>query len=371
MKTRGIFLAFQTFAVAMSMIFGLVQPVHAAVRTTIDLPDAQQGFQIKPVYLLPADVRDTSADTDGTIADLLTEGNKFLKSQIGREFVIDTNSSGEYDIAFMRTKLTTDELNGSDFIDSDKLLTDSKLVTADTRNRKIYVFFTPIDSGDGNYCGFADVPGFANLSFFGKDTEGGGCGGPSNGMSSYAVMTWIHEVFHNLGVDHTAEPCDLMYSVEEDGIDCGWADTVTIDTSHSLYFGSDLYGADLAKSAVWRDDNSASSAARVCNFMLPNEDSSKFDRALCPVGATRIGSVDWCWPDKKLTASLQEFVKNKWITVAKGKPSNNSWNTEVLGSCKKTFEPYALVKVSTPKSTKYRWVVYGKAQRAFAVTWLN
>jgi hypothetical protein len=371
MKTRGKFLALQTFAVAMTMVFGFMQPAHAAVRTTVDLPDAEQGFQIKPVYLLPADVRDTSADTDGTIAGLLTEGNKFLKSQIGREFVIDTNLSGEYDIAFMRTKYTTDELNGSEFIDTAKLLTESKFVNSDTKNRKIYVFFTPIDSGDGDYCGFADNPGLLNLSLFGKDVEGGGCGGPANGLASYAIMTWIHEVFHNLGVHHTAEPCDLMYSVEDDGMDCAWGDSVTIDSSHSLYFGSDLYGVDISKLAVWRGNNSASAAARVCTFLFPNDDSSRFDKALCPIGSTTIGSVDWCWPDKKLTGTLQELVKGKWVTAAKGRVSNNSWLSDEVGSCKKLYDLTAKVTVTAAKETKYRWVVYGKAQRAFAVSWLN
>lgn len=371
MKTRGKFLALQTFAVAMTMVFGFMQPAHAAVRTTVDLPDAEQGFQIKPVYLLPADVRDTSADIDGTIANLLTEGNKFLKREIDREFVIDTNSSGEYDIAFMRTKLTSEELNGLEFVDRSKLLADSKLVNSDTKNRKIYVFFSPLDSGDGEYCGFADIPGISNISLFGNTDLNGSCHGPSNGLASYAIQTWIHEVFHNLGVDHTAEPCDLMYSVEEDGVDCSRNQAVTIDSSRSLYFGSDLYGVDISKLAVWRGNNASSGVARVCNFLFPKEESERFDRALCPVGSTTIGSVDWCWGDKKLTGTLQELVKGKWITVAKGKASRNSWSTDLLGACETMYDLTAKVTVTSAKATKYRWVVYGKAQRAFAVSWLN
>ena len=57
-----------------------------------DQPDAVLGFQIKPIYMRPADAPDTAIDTNGTIAATIVEGQELLKEQLGHllRFLLDS-----------------------------------------------------------------------------------------------------------------------------------------------------------------------------------------------------------------------------------------------------------------------------------------
>jgi uncharacterized protein involved in high-affinity Fe2+ transport len=61
-----------------------------ATRSPIDRPDDLSGYQIRLIYVVPADVKDRNLDTDGTIAKWLEEVRKVSKVQTGLTPRFDT-----------------------------------------------------------------------------------------------------------------------------------------------------------------------------------------------------------------------------------------------------------------------------------------
>ena len=358
MKLLPIFLS-------LLLVAGGAAPAHAASRSTFDEPDAVTGWQIKPVFLLPADMTDTQDDTNGNISRWLDEGNAMLKSQIGVEFEIDRKLDGAYDITFVRSKRLAKEF-GMRNQDLRYLLSDSKLLTNQLQNRKNYIFFVPTEWVDESFCGLGEMPGNTSIVLYGKST----CREVHSGRSNYAATrTWVHEALHNLGVDHTKEPCDLMALSDT----CAYGRPFAIDASRSLYVGASLYGPDILKLPVWKGANSANllPATEACNHIYETEDSDTFSKILCPVGARKLGTISNCW-EYTSKPVLQEKVAGKWRNLAKGFGSAKPWGPSSDWECGPgDVAPSATVKVTTAKLATYRWVMFGKAEKPFTVTWVN
>ena len=337
-------------------------PAHADGRTTVDLPDTISGIQIKPVFLLPVDIADTQADTNGQIANLLTEGNAFLERNLGKRFEIDTNASGEYDIAFFQTKRSANTVSKRKKSDLDSLLFESRLASNSVDNRKIYVFFLAVNAVDGR-CGFANMPGNTALVFMGVPGEEGSCSGPSSGFRDYATWTWVHEVFHTLGVDHISNPCDLMSGSSEY---CS-SETVVIDPENLYYVNADEAGIDVLSLPVWSGNNTSPSPLLTCKFLRKSSPAS-LSKALCPLGEVRIGTNEFCSGPGR--AILQQLKKGRWVNRATGSFSRNSWGKPSPSECYRgDSAPTVLIKANKPSVQKFRWVVNGYVEKPFQIQW--
>ena len=176
------------------------------------------GFQVKPIYVVPSDGVDHSYDKNGYIASMLDEGNVFLNAQIGRTIPIDKNGTG-YDIQYLKSKYTTAYIQ-SEFLDPSNGITEQLLAEINPLknpglNRKDFIFFIDVNGlNQGVNCGSGETPGVAAVVSIGKgvDATGQTCTGKSHGLNNFATHTWVHELFHNFGVNHTLnDPCDLMH----------------------------------------------------------------------------------------------------------------------------------------------------------------
>ena len=351
-----------------AVLVGSPLQAMADQRSESDQPDLFSGFQIKPIYLLPADSQDTRADVNGEIASLLVEGNSFVEREISKSFVIDTRLDGSFDIQFLRTKALAKDLQSMQNTDLTDLLIRSKLIGKNTENRKIYIFFVPVESGIEEVCGYAPTPGIASVVLMGdgRDYELEGCDGPSRGFSHWAAGTWVHEVFHNLGVDHTKEPCDLM-SIDDT---CPEDQVKRIDPSRSLYVGATLYGPDILKLPVWKDSNSSNLAKAECQLFW-GEKSKVFDIAICPLGKTvKLGAREFCWTGRP-SFVLQTLVNGKWKKLKVGSPSRLPWGSDDWECDAKHMAPSATVRSSKAGAVSYRWVTNNRPEKSFVVYWLK
>jgi hypothetical protein len=299
---------------------------------------------------------------------LLDEGTAFLESELGRSFPIDRTETGTYDITTIRSSYSQAEFTDSD-LDFKRVLHESKLLNRKSVNRKIYVFFVPVEVlKGGEVCGYANRPGHVSLVAF----QGESCGGPAHFMNSYASKVWVHEVFHNLGVKHTDEFCDLMTAYDE----CTSDLKQTIDTNRSLYAGASVYGPDILNQGVWNGMTKPTQKNQPygCEAIYSSEQDNKADFFTCPIGKRKIGAGYYCWENPK-RAQLQELRKGKWIQVKKisVKMRSQPWGSESgWGSCRKGYvAPSATVTRKSAGAVTYRWVVEGEFDKKFTVVWQN
>lgn len=221
-------------------------------RQIADQPDLRSGFQVKFVYVVPKDRLDRKLDQNNVISRWITEGQEFLSKEINRQLPIDITQSG-YDIQYLASSFSSSELTqvpvSSDCYGAVGLLaTELGIPCLNTGtshlSRKHYVLLVDLPIFNDNYCGSARIPGSISLVAVGTEKD---CSGRKvSGFSDWVVMIWLHEVIHGLGVRHVPKgDCDLM---EEFGDFCR---SYQIDKSRNKYFGSDRFGADLAKLDIW------------------------------------------------------------------------------------------------------------------------
>ena len=222
-------------------------------RVTNDQDDVVSGFQVKAIYVVPADGDDHSYDTNGYIAGILDEGTKYLQSQLGLRVPIDRNAFG-YDIQYLKSNYTTADFEASDG-SVDGLMAESLALENPGPNRKNYIFFVDVKIfSRGAACGLADSPGLSAVVAIWKrvGARTGRCVGESRQFENSASSTWVHELIHNFGVDHTPDdPCDLMAGAKTPGI-CPTNARITIDKERTRYVGSPLQGQDILRLRVWK-----------------------------------------------------------------------------------------------------------------------
>lgn len=228
--------------------------VDLVARNYGEREDTVEGLQIKPIYLVPSDSVDLEKDIDGTIATYLDEGNAFMQSNLGKEFKIDRDSSGSYDIGFVKSTYTQDEIIAKSFEAVASLLDDSPIFDStdpDNRN-KLFMLFLESDTETKGYCGLARYGGIAWVSVT------GGCSIPILGFESYTSFTWVHEAMHQLGVRHVAEPCDLMYSPPTGSkqVYCPAGKKRILDPENKYYVGSNIAGVNILAYDIWREPKS-------------------------------------------------------------------------------------------------------------------
>lgn len=354
-----------------SKLFRPAKPIQVSItisdtHVTSDQVDAVTGFQVKPIYVVPADGVDHSYDINGFISGILDEGNRYLREELGLQIPLDRHSVG-YDIQYLKSNLTTAQIQATDG-QADELLAESLALENPGPNRKSYMFFIDVDSLKGGAaCGWGYIPGMSAVVAVGPK-----CAIKSLNFQNYASSIWVHELFHNFGVSHTPDdPCDLMRGFPENTGTCAAGGKLTIDTERTRYINSSTQGQDIVQLRVW--DGYTDRLDLVANCSLnPVSRSDGFKYAYCPTGMQTIGVFKYCWSSIRTTV-LQEFVKGKWKRVGPGSFSPEPWGTKVSWKC--TNATYAAaskqVTVTTPGTRLYRWMVNGKATEQLKVIWVR
>jgi len=340
----------------------------ASFRSSVDLPDILTGYQIKPIYVLPSDSSDRFLDQNGDIASYLTEGREYLRQQLGRTVQVDLNSSG-YDILFFRSRYTKSELMGMTY-NASTVLEEIGLLNNPGPNRKEYMLFIDVPYFDDGtvYCGRAQRPGLTAVVAVGLGgTPGGGsCNASSKNLKSYATHIWVHEFFHNLGVQHTEDStCDLMRGSGACSAD--W----TIDKERTRYVNSDSQGVDIMSLRIW--EGSLDNLNLKSNCLLPYSRISRSDGqryAYCGIGSQQVGALQYCWSNVR-TVELQQLVGGNWVTLGMGGVSSSPWGSNVSWDCNNYSAATKVISVMTPGVQRYRWVVNSSSIEEFTIIWVR
>lgn len=280
-------------------------------RSVLDLPDEGEGFMLHAVYVVPKGVVDRKRDTRGHVSAWLTQSSEFLDSKVGDHWLIDSYK-GAYDVSYMASGYSLSEMFSGDFWEgfdgieissaSDKLLEEfMRKNSGEGVNRKEYVFFIEAAILPGNACGRAPTPGNTAVVAAGWSKDNIGCQGDIGGWSNVS-NTVTHEVLHSFGVDHVADPADLMSTSPDRPA------VVSFDRLKSLYYGGDSAGVDVSKLRVWSKSavdlkmawpcSSSASSVYYCGF---GESEAVDANSGCSFGY------------KPEEAVLQELVDGVWV----------------------------------------------------------
>lgn len=338
-----------------------------AQRSTEDQPDSVSGFQIKPIYVVPSDGEDRKYDINGYIADALTEGNNFLKSAIGNEFQVDLVGA-DYDIQFFRSSYPRSYFESAANA-GDALMKEMKIAENFGENRKNYIFFIDVDSFKYDAaCGYAGMPGlFAVVAVGLGKGSGTNCVGKSLQLNNYASLTWIHEAFHNLGVDHTSnDACDMMRGSSSGYCNTSW----TIDKDRTRYVGASAQGVNVMTLRVWKGYTSDQSLRGSCTLLYSRVTRSDgLNYAVCPTGTQVLGALTYCWSSIR-SVELQVWRNNSWVSLGQGSYYSEPWGKYINWKCTSGyFAPWKEVTVNTPGLQKYRWMVNGTESEQFNIFW--
>jgi hypothetical protein len=345
------------------------------LRVTSDQPDTVTGFQVKPFYVVPSDGVDHSYDTNGYISSMLDEGNLFLNAQLGLTVPIDKHGTG-YDIQYLKSKYSTAYIQSA-FPETDEGITDKLLAEINPflnpgLNRKDFIFFIDVNGlNAGLACGTGQTPGIAAVVSIGKgfDATGQTCTGKSHGLNNFATHTWVHELFHNFGVNHTLnDPCDLMVGAESVGT-CAPSAKITIDKEHSRYVKSSVQGADVLQARVWTGQTDNLALAANCSLNpVPRADGANY--AYCPTGTQTIGALKNCW-GALTSVTLEEFVDGAWKSLGVGSNSPAPWGLNAGFACTTGVAPKKQLTITAPGTSLYRWMIPGQELEEFKVIWVN
>ncbi len=351
----------------------------SANRVMADLPDTVSGFQIKPVYVVPSDATDNSYDTNGYIAGILDGGENYLKGQLGLKIPIDRTSTG-YDIQFLKSKYSTQYLSTHESTiykgDSDGkvLLREIGAMENPGENRKDYIFFIEVPGFEGKYCGYAAMPGMTAVVSLQNIPGIGACAGKSDPyFENFTSKTWVHELMHNFGVDHTLDdPCDLMAGGDTLGT-CNSTNRYTMDKERTRYVGASTQGQDILKLRVWEGYTHDQGLKADCLINpVPRSDGTEY--AYCPTGSRPIGELHSCW-NSVSSVSLEESIGGIWTSLGNGNYASSLWGGDLpKQACADAGYPYAVwkeVTVNSPGLRHYRWVVNGRVNESLDVIWVD
>ncbi len=340
-------------------------------RVTSDQPDLVTGFQIKAIYVVPADGTDRSYDINGHLANILDEGNSYLKEQLGLQLQIDRTNLG-YDIQFMKSKTTTAEFmrSGGSLSLLQRLFDELKAMENPGANRKNYTFFVDVPNlNDGKFCGYAGMPGMLSIVAIGA-----ACSGPSLTFRNHASLIWVHENFHNFGVGHFNDSCDLMRGAQT----CTSSQRPTIDKEKTRYVGASALGVgdtvlsqNILQLRVWDGSTNRTDLRADC-ILNPGTRSDGLKFAYCPTGTQTIGALTYCW-QSITSVSLEEFINGNWVSLGSGSSWNEPWGARVQWKCNNSSytAPWKEITVTTPGVHHYRWVVNGRVAEELNIIWVK
>ncbi|HUW79232.1 MAG TPA: hypothetical protein VMV52_10860 [Candidatus Nanopelagicaceae bacterium] len=346
-------------------------------RVTSDQPDLITGFQIKPVYVVPADGVDHFFDTNGFIEGILDEGNAYLKDQISQQLPIDRTNLG-YDIQFLKTKMTTADLMHSSTAD-EQLFNELGIPNNPGVNRKNYTFFIDVqDLRDGSACGYALNPGMISVVAIGTvGSSRGTCSGPAQTFKHWESLTWVHENFHNFGVPHFNDSCDLMNGGNGAETMCATGERPTIDLARSRYIGASAVGygssvpsQNVMQLRIWDGYTSRMDMLADCQ-LNPGVRTDGVKFAYCPTGVQQIGALTYC-RNFYQSISLEERVNGSWVSLGSGSHWYQPWGDRIDWTCSNGMTaPWKELTVNTPGLSQYRWVIDGAVSEYFDILWVQ
>jgi hypothetical protein len=340
-------------------------------RVTSDQDDVVTGFQVKAIYVVPADGVDHSYDTNGYIAGILDEGTKYLHDQLGLQIPIDRNVIG-YDIEYLKSTFTTAHFGTSGGI-AKRLMAESMALENPGSNRKNYIFFVDVNIfSHGTACGLADSPGISAVVAIWKRVGAfaGRCVRESRQFGNSASSIWVHELFHDFGVGHTPNaPCDLMAGAETPGI-CPTNARITIDKEPTRYVGSSNQGQDILRLRVWEGLTDKLDLEASCSLNpVPRADG--FNYAYCPTGTQTVGRFKYCGYQTD-SVILEGFIDGKWKDLGSWGPKMYSSDATYVEKCSLGSPGSSKeLTVETPGTSLYRWMVNGTESEQFKVIWVR
>jgi hypothetical protein len=242
-------------------------------------------------------------------------------------------------------------------------------------NRKDYIFFIEVPGFEDQYCGLAATPGMVAVVALENVSNTRTCRGASTApFENYTSKTWIHELIHNFGVDHTPNnSCDLMYGGGA-AVECTAPEGINIDKSRSLYVGtSSSQGPNILGLRVWQGHTADIGLTADC-FVKPVTRLDGILYAYCPTGTRPIGELDRCWQGVN-SVSFEELIGGVWVSQGSGNYSSKTWGGGLpnYGTCGGSF-PYSAwndVTVLEPGIHHYRWVVNGDTGAQLNIIWVR
>jgi hypothetical protein len=343
-------------------------------RVTADLPDTVSGFQVKPVYVVPSDATDNSYDTNGYLAGILDGGDSYLNSQIGYTVPIDRTPNG-YDIQYLKSQYSTEYLRthastNSPASDASVLMTEIKAMENPGDNRKDYIFFIDVPGFENAFCGYAGTPGMTAVVALQNVSSSGFCTGNSPPFfNNYTSKTWVHELMHNFGVEHTMDdPCDLMAAGMTP---CTARVKYTMDKERTRYVGTaSAQNPNILSLRVWQGHTSDQSLTADC-ILNPIARTDGANYAYCPTGTRAIGALQSCWNPIN-SVELQEQINGAWVSLGTGNSWAQPWGTRIAWTCSSGFSaPWKELTVTTPGQRHYKWILNGTVSEEMNVIWVN
>jgi hypothetical protein len=250
--------SFLTFEVATShgdlQLGMLVRVLDPAPREFIDSADTLSGPKLHAVYVVPADVQDKRRDTRGEIESWILQSAALAKDRFGEVLRIDLDSGGDVDVLYMRSELTQREILNSS-LEGHELLKEVKARVGVGLDGGVVALFVENSSAlpESDYCGFAELEDFlddeASSFVVGPLSQ---CDEHGADGFDYPATTVLHELLHNLGVDHVDTPNEGMCG---DPFDCetrwDW------DSGRNFYNGttSSYSKTDIRTSKIWVSGN--------------------------------------------------------------------------------------------------------------------
>lgn len=341
------------------------------IRATSDQDDVESGFQVKAIYVVPADGVDHSYDTNGYIAGILDEGSKYLQGQLGVQIPIDRNVIG-YDIQYLKSMYTTTDFETLDGI-AEGLLAESMALENPGSNRKNYIFFVDVNIfRHGTACGLADSPGISAVVAIWKrvGASAGRCVAKFRQFDNSASSTWVHELFHNFGVGHSTDaPCDLMAGANTPEV-CPTNAKITIDKERTRYVGNSLQGQDILRLRVWEGLTDKLDLEAHCSLNpVPRVDG--FNYAYCPTGTQTVGRFKYCG-NQTDSVTLEGLNDGQWKSLGSWGPKMYSTGATFDWKCPVGYSGSSIeLTVVAPGTNLYRWMVNGAETEQFKVIWVR
>jgi hypothetical protein len=245
------------FLLSLVLLTGLIPSVGIAaennsspIRSLIDRPDDLIGYQVRLIYVVPADVKDRNLDTNGTIRKWIDEVRKISRAQTGLTPRFDTYQN-KFDIGFLNSKYTIAQLIGTSGTRNADDLLRKELPISEQDSLKGIGFIIDGRVSFSDYCGYASRPGKYFTAWLGES-----CWEDSDWYNNRPYITWmalsiLHEWLHNLGVKHTCVKDDLMWGDGCEAIEQG--DNNSIDANRLNYLRASKSGIDISLLPVWEE----------------------------------------------------------------------------------------------------------------------
>ena len=257
-QSNRIFTSKTLIMMLISMFFlcGVALPANSSEagtpleRSSVDRPDEISGYQVKLIYVVPLRSKDRKLDLNGSISKWIDEVKNISRIQIGLTPRFDTYS-GKYDIGYLQSKYTVEELaSGTDSRSALSLLS-KEISESEQQSLKGIGFIIDGKSKESDYCGYASKPGKYFTAWLGESCWEDTDWYNNRPYITYIATTILHEWLHNLGVDHTCVTDDLMWGEGCESIDRG--DSNSIDAKRVSYVRASKSGVDISLLPVWEE----------------------------------------------------------------------------------------------------------------------